>query len=551
MNPGSSAEHAGRLMAGLYPEGASQQQLAEAAQFIADLLAARSEGATKDAVRHAAQVLNRHRLFEHTALVGQAWHDMRGCDAVIQKRTAQALIELGAFEPAETLLDEALRELAARPMDADLAGEAPEYQGLRGRICKQKFVQGGDRNDLRDATDAYLQQYRASGSFYHGVNVLALRLLEERVGLPPRGGEPVADLARAVLSGAMAARRRASGDPWPLATASEACLALDAAGVEGAWCDASELWLHRFLAHAEAGPFEVESYYRQLREVWNGGATRTETCADRLAGIVERHVMRTQGRWSIGPRQAQELARHPEELEKNFSGEKTFGAADLRKMLGLAANIGCVQGRTGVRMGTGFLVPGSVFGFEPRLVFVTNAHVVSTDVAGALRPGDALVSFEMQSAVNGKPEWHDVGEVLFSSSPGDLGVVLDQPRQLDVSILALQSLPPGVEGLPCAQTLPLPAPTTRAYVVGHPRAGALQFSLSDSVLLDVCDYDRLVHYRTPTDPGSSGSPVFNSEWQVIALHHAGSQKAPRLHGHGEYQANEGITLRAIRRAAGA
>jgi V8-like Glu-specific endopeptidase len=106
-----------------------------------------------------------------------------------------------------------------------------------------------------------------------------------------------------------------------------------------------------------------------------------------------------------------------------------------------------------------------------------------------------------------------------------------------------------VQGLLRAATVPLPSPRTKAFVVGHPTAGPLQFSLSDSVLLDVCRYERLMHYRTPTDPGSSGSPVFNSKWEVVALHHAGSQKAPRLTGLGEYEANEGITLRAICQAA--
>lgn len=549
MSVASAADQASRLMAGNYPQDGSRQQLADAAQFIADLLAAGSEAATKERVRQAVKVLNKHRSFEHTALIGQAWHSTRGCDAVIQKCLAQALVELGAFGEADALLDEAFIAANAKGSDADLGAEVPEYVGLRGRIRKQRFIQGGDRNLLRDATDAYLQQYQTSDSFYHGVNVLALRLLEERVGLDPRGGESIPDLARAMLSRAMADRRRASGNPWPLATAAEACLALEATDGDGNWCDQSELWLYRFLAHAETGPFEIESYYRQLREVWQGSASRTDSGADRLAGIIERYVMRTLRRWSVEPRRAQELARRPDQLEKNFSGEKTFGTADLRKMLALAANIGCVQSRGGIRVGTGFLVPGCVFGFSPPLVFVTNAHVVSTEVAGALRPEDAGVSFEMQSAANGRPEWHEIGDVLFSSLPGELGVVLDKPEKLDVTIVSLQSLPPGLQGLQCAETIPLPAPTTRAYVVGHPKAGAMQFSLSDSVLLDVCDHDRLMHYRTPTDPGSSGSPVFNSEWQVIALHHAGSQKAPRLHGDGEYQANEGITIRAIHRAA--
>ncbi|MER5327117.1 trypsin-like serine peptidase [Streptosporangium roseum] len=29
------------------------------------------------------------------------------------------------------------------------------------------------------------------------------------------------------------------------------------------------------------------------------------------------------------------------------------------------------------------------------------------------------------------------------------------------------------------------------------------------------------HYQTDTEPGSSGSPVFNDQWEIVALHHAG------------------------------
>jgi V8-like Glu-specific endopeptidase len=57
-----------------------------------------------------------------------------------------------------------------------------------------------------------------------------------------------------------------------------------------------------------------------------------------------------------------------------------------------------------------------------------------------------------------------------------------------------------------------------------------------------------VHYRAPTEGGSSGSPVFNSRlWQVIALHHKGGKIGmPRLNGKpGSYGANEGVSMQSI------
>jgi len=82
-------------------------------------------------------------------------------------------------------------------------------------------------------------------------------------------------------------------------------------------------------------------------------------------------------------------------------------------------------------------------------------------------------------------------------------------------------------------------------VIGHPRGlNQPQFSLQDNLLLDYDD--TYVHYRSPTEPGSSGSPVFDNKWALIALHHAGAIDTPRLnHRGGSYAANEGIRLSAI------
>lgn len=51
-----------------------------------------------------------------------------------------------------------------------------------------------------------------------------------------------------------------------------------------------------------------------------------------------------------------------------------------------------------------------------------------------------------------------------------------------------------------------------------------------------------VHYTADTRPGSSGSPVFNVLWEVVALHHSGDPEPPIP---GIRDVNEGIPMKAI------
>ncbi len=59
----------------------------------------------------------------------------------------------------------------------------------------------------------------------------------------------------------------------------------------------------------------------------------------------------------------------------------------------------------------------------------------------------------------------------------------------------------------------------RANIIQHPGGEPKQLSCYHNIIAYVDD--TLVQYLTDTLPGSSGSAVFNSQWQLIALHHEG------------------------------
>jgi hypothetical protein len=59
-------------------------------------------------------------------------------------------------------------------------------------------------------------------------------------------------------------------------------------------------------------------------------------------------------------------------------------------------------------------------------------------------------------------------------------------------------------------------------IIQHPSGERKQVALRENQVIDVLD--NFAHYRTDTSPGSSGSPVFNDQWEIVALHHSGIPK---------------------------
>jgi hypothetical protein len=56
--------------------------------------------------------------------------------------------------------------------------------------------------------------------------------------------------------------------------------------------------------------------------------------------------------------------------------------------------------------------------------------------------------------------------------------------------------------------------------------------------------NEVVQYITSTLTGSSGSPVFNDNWEIVALHHAGGM-LPEPDTQRRFFRNEGILIASI------
>jgi V8-like Glu-specific endopeptidase len=479
-------------------------------------------------------LLQRKRHFQHLQRVADAFvHN--GLDrSFVRRRYAQALLDQEVLTAGLSILD-ALIETA------DDTEELAEARGLVGRANKQLYVlsapSAGQRRHtyLRQAIRAYYDVYQAEpqARLWHGINTAALlkRAAGDGVDVPgfPDPGEGGGLIARQVLDVIMAQRDQ---DTWDRATALEACVAL------GQTEDALR-WLDSYVDGPYTDAFELGSTLRQLIEVWRLRGDR-EPGARLLPLLRAKLLEREGGEVTVRPsdldRGALDDMTERPRLERVFGAERFQSLGWFKDALERCRAVARIEDEYEDGIGTGFLVEGTALHASfPDIVLVTNAHVIPE----AISEEDAIITFRGLGDVPDADRRHRVQDVLWTS-PRD---------QLDATIVSLKSAPPGVSPCPTARELPPldSSPPPRAFIVGHPSGRMLpMFSIQDNLMLDH-DGTR-VHYRAPTEPGSSGSPVFDRRWKLIALHHAGSDEMPMLHGGGTYQANEGIWVGRIKEA---
>lgn len=364
-------------------------------------------------------------------------------------------------------------------------------------------------------------------------NVVALlaRAGRKRLALEGVRADQVQALAGELLERARLDHARGTSTTADFAAAIEANIAL-------ADYDEAARWASRLASGGPRLGFEINATLRQLVDVWElredsaGGQLVLPLLQAALLGREKGHVVV----------EAKSVATNVDtqaQLERVFGNERYKPLAWFMNGLQRCRAIARIERQAGQAHGSGILVPGDRLhpGLANQWLLMTNAHVLCSredPQPGALWPDEARATFHGLAGEDQGP--FRVSRIVWSSPI----------HGLDTTLAALERAPATVPAYDLSERPPALDQSSRIYAIGHPLGGDLSLSLDDNHLLGF--QPPRIHYRTPTEKGSSGSPLFDDQWNLIGLHHAGSDNMRRLDGSGFYQANEGFWIKSIREA---
>jgi endonuclease G len=198
--------------------------------------------------------------------------------------------------------------------------------------------------------------------------------------------------------------------------------------------------------------------------------------------------------------------------ERILAKSDLMGINYLSRGLRAAKAVGrvVIYGQNGkpVEFGTGFMI-------SPNLM-ITNNHVLPSEEVAASS------TFQLDFEVNIYGNLKNFSE--YKLLPGEFYHTLPD---LDFTIVAVEQTPVNRQQRPLAEFgwLKIYRETGKVVefeyltIVQHPNGETKQIAMRENKLIKVLDNS--LRYTTDTAPGSSGSCVFNDQWQVVALHNMG------------------------------
>jgi V8-like Glu-specific endopeptidase len=241
------------------------------------------------------------------------------------------------------------------------------------------------------------------------------------------------------------------------------------------------------------------------RALWQGGAQTTSVTE---AALVQQSPISVRAAISL--------------QEKLVGDNNLQPIAYLEQALRVANAVTLIQ-VPGRGSATGFMVAANLL--------MTNNHVLRDTGDAAI----ARVRFNYQLDVAGRllpGEYFAVQPDVFFYTNVDL----------DYTLVAIADAPGHRYGVIPMGADALVGVGDKVNIIQHPLAQPKQIAMVDNEL----EYlDEIVaQYLTDTLPGSSGSPVFNDKWELIALHHSGGW-VPEPSTNSTHFRNEGIRIQAI------
>ena len=239
---------------------------------------------------------------------------------------------------------------------------------------------------------------------------------------------------------------------------------------------------------------------------------------------------------NVGLKEAADALLPVDDLEKIVSkNPELFSDPDAWRQAMVRAEaavcrVECPEGRA---CGSGFLV-------GPDLV-LTNHHVKDRGAADfASNPGAVRFRFGFYKSAAGQPEGGKVFSLAGGDGPATWFVHESPTTQLDYALVRLSGRP-GDEPVSAFPGAPrrgwlVPAATEprvgqALFILQHPGGDLLKMANGGLKGMN----GPWLEYEVDTEPGSSGSPVFDNRWQLVALHSRA----------GQGEINRGVSFAAI------
>lgn len=215
--------------------------------------------------------------------------------------------------------------------------------------------------------------------------------------------------------------------------------------------------------------------------------------------------------------------------------EKIIGENTLRDIFTLEVALdmarAVVRIQTPSGLGTGFMIADDLV--------MTNHHVIAS--AEAAEKSRFMFNYQLDRAGRALSPIvaHALAGGLFHTSP--MAAHNAAPGELDYTVIQLAD-PPVDRFAPLKLKPAAIKRDARLTIIQHPGGDYKKISMQNNFVEYVDAV--VVQYTTSTEPGSSGSPAFNDDFDVVAIHHAGgSLREPSTAR--RYFRNEGIRMSAI------